>query len=200
MKTRNTPILLPAIVDRFNLTYFRSHLRIATAFSLVAAGVVSAILTLPLSTIGSSEPAAERRVINYSHMQALTTTIVGAQVLETTRTVTHWFGSTLDPNNGVIYGYNMVGPDPNNCSGSDCDVAVTVDIIPLNVIVDGESFNGSDVVDATLASPVFALNDYGSTPFATIPGAFPDEPFFIRGPGGVLSQNDAGNPLQLQDA
>jgi hypothetical protein len=77
----------------------------------------------------------------------------------------------------------MVGADPNNCSGADCDVTVTVDIIPLNVIVDGESFNGSDAVNATLASPVFALNDYGSTPFAMAPGAFPNLPRFIRGPG-----------------
>src|SRR5262249_39415476 len=58
----------------------------------------------------------------------------------------------------------------------------------------------TDVLAATLASPVFALNDYGSTPFATVPGAFPSEPYFIRGPGGILSQNDAGNQLQLQDA
>jgi hypothetical protein len=75
-----------------------------------------------------------------------------------------------------------------------------VDIIPLNAIVAGESFNGTEVVAATLASPVFALNDYGSTPFATAPGAFPNDPLFIQGPGGVLSQNDAGNQLQLQDA
>jgi hypothetical protein len=94
----------------------------------------------------------------------------------------------------------MVGADPNNCSGADCDVTVTVDIIPLNVVVEGESFNGSDVVDAVLASPVFALNDYGATPFATAAGNFPNLPRFIRGPGGVLSQNDAGNPLQLEDA
>ncbi len=94
--------------------------------------------------------------------------------LQTTRTVTHWFGSTLDPNNGVTYGYNMVGADPNNCLGAGCDVTVTVDIIPLNVVVEGESFNGSDVVDATLASPLFALNDYGFTPFATAPGEFPE--------------------------
>src|SRR5262249_34931555 len=151
---------------------------------------------LPLS----SAPATQRQVISYDQMKAMTTTIDGAQVLPTTRTVQHWFGSTLDPNNGVTYGYNMVGADPNNCSGADCDVTVTADIIPLNVIVDGESFNGTDVLAATLASPVFTLNDYGSTPFATMPGSFPDEPFFIRGPGGVLSQNDAGNQLQLQDA
>jgi hypothetical protein len=55
-------------------------------------------------------------------------------------------------------------------------------------------------VNATLASPVFALNDYGSTPLATAAGNFPNLPFFIRGPGGVLSQNDAGNQLQLEDA
>ena len=129
-----------------------------------------------------------------------TTTVGGAEVLNTTLTVPHWFGSTLDPHNGVTYGYNIVGADPNNCSGAGCDVTVTVDITPLNVIVAGESFNGTDVVAATLGSPVFALNDYGFTPFATVPGAFPNEPFFIQGPGGVLSQNDAGNQLQLQDA
>jgi len=193
MKNRN-------FLTKLDRTRFRSHCRLATAVSLVAAGVVSAILTLPLTSTGGSAPPAEPQVISYGQMQARTTTIDGAQVLPTTRTVTHWFGSTLDPNNGVTYAYNMVGADPNNCSGADCDVTVTADIIPLNVIVDGESFNGSDAVDATLASPVFALNDYGSTPFATVPGAFPDEPFFVRGPGGVLSQNDAGNQLQLQDA
>src|SRR5262249_13854629 len=164
-------------LTKLDRTRFPSHLRIATAVSLVAAGVVSATLTLPLSSTGSSAPGAEPQVISYDQMQALTTTIDGAQVLPTTRTVTHWFGSRLDPNNGITYGYNMVGADPNNCSGADCDVTVTADIIPLNVIVDGESFNGSDAVDATLASPVFALNDYGSTPFATVPGSFPDEPF-----------------------
>ena len=56
-------------------------------------------------------------MISDAQLQALTTTIGGANVLPTTRTVAHWWGSTLDPNNGVTYGYNMVGADPNNCSG-----------------------------------------------------------------------------------
>ena len=150
--------------------------------------------------LGTTQAHADPPVIGDDQMQALTTTIGGAQVLQTTRTVTHWFGSTLDPNNGITYGYNMVGADPNNCSGAGCDVTVTVDIVPVNVVVGGETFNGSDVVNATLASPVFALNDYGSTPFATAPGNFPNLPRLIRGPGGVLSQNDAGNQLQLEDA
>src|SRR5262249_24216588 len=146
------------------------------------------------------ELRADPPVIGDDQIQTLTTTIGGAQVLQTTRTVTHWFGSTLDPNNGITYGYNMVSADPSNCSGAGCDVTVTVDIIPLNVVVEGESFNWSDVVAATLASPVFALNDYGFTPFATAPGAFPNRPNEIQGPGGVLSQNDAGNQLQVLDA
>jgi len=180
---------------------FASHLRIATAVALVAGSAICALFTLPLSSTGSSAPASRTQVMGGSQWgQPLSTTVGGAQVLNTTQTVPHWFGSTLDPRNGVTYGYNIVGADPNNCSGSDCDVTVTVDIIPLNVIVNGESFNGTDVVAATLASPVFALNDYNSVPFATAPGAFPNDPFLIQGPGGVLSQNDAGNLLQLQDA
>src|SRR5207247_5563125 len=56
------------------------------------------------------------------------------------------------------------------------------------------------ILAGTLASPQFANNDYGSTPFATAAGAFPNTPALVRGPGGVLSQNDAGNQLQLEDA
>jgi hypothetical protein len=178
---------------RMNQNRFALHLRIATAVALAAGSVVCALFALPLSSTGSSTSGSQWG-------RPLTTIVGGATVLRTTQTVQHWFGSTLDPQNGVTYGYNIVGADPNNCSGPDCDVTITVDIIPLNAIVAGESFNGTEVVAATLASPVFALNDYGSTPFATAPGAFPNDPSLIQGPGGVLSQNDAGNQLQLQDA
>ena len=173
-------------------------LRMIAVVTVIGAAGLSAFLALPLTAIGDPPPGPP--VIDDTAMQVLGTTIGGAQVLQTTRTVTHWFGSTLDPNNGITYGYNMVGVDPNNCSGSGCDVTVTVDIIPLNVIVGGESFNGSDAINAVLASPVFVLNDYGSTPFATAAGNFPNPPAFIRGSGGVLSQNDGGNQLQLLDA
>src|SRR4029077_13016906 len=108
--------------------------------------------------------------------------------LATARTIAHWFGTALNPDNGVTYGFNMVGADPNNCSGSGCDVTVTVDITPVNVTVDGESFNGGDALSATLASPVFHTNDYGFVPAATAAGNFPNTPLFIRGPGGPLSQ------------
>jgi hypothetical protein len=147
-------------------------------------------------TYAQSQP----QVIDDSQLHALSTSIGGASVLSTTRTVQHWFGSTLDPHNGVTYGYNMVGADPNNCSGTACSATIIADIIPLNVVVEGMTFSGEDALPATLASPLFELNDYGSTPAATAAGAFPNTPALIRGPGGILSQDDTGVPLQLQDA
>src|SRR5262249_30829808 len=99
-----------------------------------------------------------------------------------------------DPNNGVNYGYNMVGADPNSCAGSACDVTVEADITPIVVTVDGMTFDANDILAGTLASPQFATNDYGTTTAATI------APNDAKGPGGVLSQIDAGNQLQLEDA
>jgi hypothetical protein len=151
------------------------------------------VATVLVWTAGAS--ATPPQVIQDSQLQALTATFGGATVLPTTRTIPHWWGSTLDPNNGITYGYNMVGADPNTCSGSACSTTVEADITPIIVNVGGMTFDGNDVLGATLASPQFAVNDYGSTPFATA-GA----PNLPRGPGGVLSQGDAGNALQLEDA
>jgi hypothetical protein len=157
---------------------------------------LAALWVAPVSAAAAAEP----QVISDDALKAKSTTIGGASVLPTTRTVPHWFGQTLDPNNGITYGYNMVGADPYNCSGAACDVTVEVDITPIIVNVQGLTFSGTDVLAATLASPEFATNDYGSTPAATAAGNFPLAPAFIRGPGGTLSQGDTGNALQLQDA
>jgi hypothetical protein len=119
----------------------------------------------------------------------------GANPLPTTRTVAHWWGSSVNPDNGVTYGYNMVGADPNACTGSSCSATIQTDVTPIVVRVGGMTFSGSDVLPATLASPQFATNDYGTTPYATAGAAN-----LPRGPGGTLSQGDAGNSLQLQDA
>jgi hypothetical protein len=160
--------------------------------------LLAGVLLFGLGGIATAQ--AQPQTIPDSQLKALSTTVGGANPLPTTRTVQHWFGSTLDPHNGITYGYNMVGANPNSCTGSACSAAVTADIIPLNVVVAGRTFSGEDVLPATLASPQFVLSDYGSTPFATAAGAFPNLPAFIRGPGGVLSQGDAGLQLQLQDA
>jgi hypothetical protein len=156
----------------------------------ILAGLICAV---PTAIRGAA--AIQPQVIDDSQLKALTTTVGGATVLPTTRTVPHWWGSTLDPHNGVTYGYNMVGADPNKCTGSACSVTVQVDITPIIVNIDGLTFSGADVLAATLASPLFAGNSYGSTPNATAGASN-----IPRGPGGILSQDDASNVLQLEDA
>ncbi|HZQ49252.1 MAG TPA: hypothetical protein VFB69_02990 [Candidatus Dormibacteraeota bacterium] len=135
-----------------------------------------------------------------SQLNAFSTTMGGAPVESTTDTIPHWAGSSLNPVDGVTYGYNMVGSNPFSCAGAACSTDVQVDITPITVNVAGMSFSGSDSLNALLSSPVFQGNDYGSTPFATQAGNFPNPPAFTQGPGGVLSQGDAGNSLQLEDA
>ena len=165
---------------------------------LLAIGLVF-MLAGAAPVLGGTSTGAKPQLISDASLKALTTTMGGAQALPTTRTVAHWWGSTTDPHNGVTYGYNMVGANPNTCGGSACNVTIEADITPINVNIDGLSFNGTAVLAATLASPQFATNDYGSTTAATIPscGTGTAE---CRGPGGVLSQTQAGQQLQLQDA
>src|SRR5215469_13284011 len=132
----------------FNQNRFTSIVRFSCAATFITAGVVGAILALPLSTTGTSTPTTQPLAIDDSQMQALSTTVGGAAPLLTARTVAHWFGTTFNPLDGVTYGHNMVGADPDNCSGSACDVTITVDITPLNVTVDGQSFNGHNALAA----------------------------------------------------
>ena len=111
---------------------------------LLGVVLVIAVVTSSAASAASRTATVQPQVISDAALQAQTTTIGGATPLSTTRTVAHWFGSTLDPNNGVTYGYNMVGADPYNCSGSGCGATVETDIIPLNVIVGGMEFDGTD--------------------------------------------------------
>jgi hypothetical protein len=122
-----------------------------------------------------------------SQIQPITTTVGGASVLPTTRTVAHWHGTTLDPHNGVTYGYNMVGADPSLATST----TITTDIIPVNVVINGQTFSGSNVVQATLDSPQFTNTDYTSTDLVTSSaGGFTS--------GGPLSSGNVG--VQLEDA
>jgi hypothetical protein len=166
--------------------------RLSARIGGLAAAAVAALVASSVSASGSANPI----VIDDSQLQALTTTIGGAPPLTTEKTITHFFGTSANPNNGVTYGWNMAGVDPSTNSPS----TIQVDITPINVHIDGLTFKGSDVLAATLASPQFANNDYGSAPAATAAGAFPNAPALIRGAGGVLSQGDAGKALQLEDA
>jgi hypothetical protein len=103
------------------------------------------------------------------------------------RTIQHWTGQATNPANGVTYTYSMVGVDP----ATDGDATITVDIVPINVTVRGRAFNGSDLVPAVLASPLFEEGDYSSTGAAS-------KSTGAKGVGGPLS---AGNvDAQLLDA
>jgi hypothetical protein len=163
--------------------------------AVAAVAAMALFMTPAVSSAANStnNNAVKPLPISDAQLQATTTTMGGASVLPTTRTVAHWWGSSLDPSNGVTYGYNMVGADPNTCTGSECSVTIQADITPIVVNVGGMTFSGSDVVGPTVASPQFATNDYGSTAAATAAD-------MSKGAGGALSQGDAGNALQLQDA
>ncbi len=167
---------------------------------LLTLAMVIATALSPSASAASGAATVQPQVISDSQLQAMSTTLGGASVLPTTRTIAHWWGSTLNPDNGVVYGYNMVGANPNTCSGSSCSVTIQADITPVIVNFRGLTFSGNDVLAASLSSPQFATNDYGTTPAATAAGAFPLAPALIEGPGGALSQGDAGQQLQLQDA
>ncbi len=160
----------------------------------VLASAAVAALAASVSAAGAAPAAIP--VIDDATLQAMSTTIGGATPLPTDRTVQHWSGQTTDPHNGITYGYNMVGVDPS----TGASATVQADITPVVVNIGGLTFSGNDVLGATLASPQFATNDYGSTPAATAAGAFPSAPALIRGAGGALSQGDAGKQLQLEDA
>jgi len=173
-----------------------------TGSKLVRALLLAAVGALVAGSMGASASSSKNSipVIPDGTLKAFSSTMGGAPPENTSATIQNWAGTAVNPDNGVTYGYNMVGANPFTCSGSACDATVQVDITPLIVNVGGMTFDGTASLPAALASPQFATNDYGSTTAATAAGAFPNTPAEIRGPGGALSQNDAGNQLQLEDA
>jgi hypothetical protein len=86
----------------------------------------------------------------------------------------------------------MVGADPS----LEQSTTITADIVPVNVVIGGRTFSGSDVVQPTLDSPVFAANDYSSTPFVTKSSDGKTNDGFTD--GGALSSGNTSN--QLEDA
>ena len=162
--------------------YFRVYLSAigtAAAALLIASTGVAADEDYSAADSADADPGVE--------FQTTTTTFGGATPLETSRTVAHWSGMTANGVDGVTYRYNIVGADP----GTDGSRVIGVDIIPVNVNVAGTSFNGSDAVNAVVASPLFQNNNYSSTASATtaIGG---------KGAGGALSAGNTG--VQLLDA
>ena len=152
-----------------------------------AALLSGALGALVASTVGASAGTTSPILVDDSQIKAQTVALGGASPLNTDVTIPHWFGQTFDPSNGVTYGYNMAGVDP----ATNGSVTIPVDIIPLNLTVQGVAFNGTDRVPAVEASPIFQSNSYVSTVAASDSNE-------AKGPGGKLSAGNKG--VQLEDA
>ncbi len=156
-------------------------------------------LAAAVATSGASASSPDVQVVSDSSIHVSTATIGGAPVLSTTNTVAHWHGSSVNPDDGVTYEYNMVGKDPSLEQTSN----IATDIIPVNVVVGGMTFTAgtasTGAVKATLDSPVFTNNDYTSTDFVTNTSSSP-LPQHNSGhtAGGLLSSGNTSN--QLEDA
>jgi hypothetical protein len=153
--------------------------RLTVLAALVAATVLVAAST---ASAGTRYPT-----LGDASMQPLFTKISGADPLPSTMTIPHWFSTLTDPTNGVTYGYNMVGAtDPR--SPKAAKTTIPTDVIPINLTYAGSGgyqFNGTDVVKAVMASPLFKASDYSTTPLST-------------GGAGELSTGNTG--VQYEDA
>src|SRR5215831_549676 len=125
----------------------------------LAAGVAIAIPFLASPASAGAAPAPI--VVPDSAIHAMSTTVGGAKPQPSTKTVTHFFGTAFNPLAATTFGFNMVGQDP----ALKQSTTITVDITPLNLTLDGMTFNGSDILQQVLNSPVFTSNDYTSTEF-----------------------------------
>jgi len=153
----------------------------------LAAGVAISIpfLASPANAAGAPAPL----VVPDSALHAMSTTVGGAKPQPSTRTVTHFFRTAVNPLAATTFGFNMVGQDPALLRST----TITVDVTPLNVNVGGATFNGTDILQPTLNSPVFTNNDYASTQFVSDPAVANG-----HATGGSLSPGNPSN--QLEDA
>jgi hypothetical protein len=159
----------------------------------VLAALAGLMLALPVPARAAGAGTTPTPVaISYAALRASTITVGGAKPQPTTRTVAHWFGTARNPHNGVTYGFNMAGADP----ALETSTTITADIVPVNVVVDGQTFRGSDVVQPVLASPVFTNQDYTFTPLVTNTLDGMTNHSFTT--GGPLSGGNTSN--QLEDA
>jgi hypothetical protein len=111
-----------------------------------------ALLASALPVLAGNSPTP----VDDDFFQPATAEFGGADPLATDRTVQHWSGQTENGVDHVTYRYNMVGVSPD----SDGAATIPVDIIPINVNIDGATFSGSSSVPGVLNSPIFQNFDY----------------------------------------
>ena len=161
------------------------------AFSLPLTAALAASSALAWTTLGALADTSPLPVDDDT-IQASTVTFGGADPLTTDRTIQHWSGETTNPLDGITYRYNMVGVDP----ATDGAATIGVDIIPLDVTVDGVAFNGSERVAGLLASPLFNTTNFSFTRAITKPDG---TKWYRPAPSSPFPLSD-GNSGQLLDA
>jgi len=163
------------------------HQLLKSAAVAAALAVVATAAGLPAATAAGG--GSQLPVKNLSSSHAKFTEMDGAAPLRTDKTVAHWHGQFTDPTNGVTYGYYMAGADPS----TQTSTTTPVDIIPLDISFSansGYALNGSDVVDRTVASPIFRTGNYSTTAHSG--------DYQIDSGGGELSAGNDG--VQYEDA
>jgi hypothetical protein len=72
--------------------------------------VTCAIAAAPAAA-GTGKPTVQPQLLDDAQIQPLSATVGGADVVPTTRTVPHWFGSTLDPHDDLNrWGFTVPAP------------------------------------------------------------------------------------------
>ncbi len=149
---------------------------------------VAALLVASIGVLADDDPNADVPDNPGVGLATSTTNFGGAAPLGSPNTVRHWSGQTPNGADGVTYRYNIVGADPST-GGS---AVVGVDIIPVDLTVNGMAFNGSGIAGGVLASPLFTAGNYTSTMRVSTPTGG-------RGKtGGPLSAGNTG--VQYVDA
>jgi hypothetical protein len=118
----------------------------------------------PTATMRPGAPSASTAAPSYSAEQfdatasPKFTAVGGTTAFRTAQTIPYWSASFTDPSNGVTYPYTMVGTNPYTGSGQ---TTIPTTIIPFRfVFADGTVMDGTDDVDATIASPIFSDYTY----------------------------------------
>lgn len=143
----------------------------------------------PCRRADSTEP----QLIDDAKLKAVTTTEGGADVVPSTRTVAHWWGSALNPHDGVTYGYNMVGANPFTCAGAACTVTIEVDITrgPGGLLSQDDNVLQLQLQDATMRAQ---FNQTGTSSYHVYlhPNVLPAVTINVPQNQGTLLQSGPG--------
>jgi hypothetical protein len=81
-----------------------------------------------------------------------------------TRTIPTWRDTFVDPTNGATYGVDLVGREDPRTPGAGT-TTIPTEIIPIDLSFEangGQAFNGSEVTQAVVNSPIFKPADYST--------------------------------------